>query len=116
MARPPTPVGEEEVRFESDGISLAGTLMVAEGADGALPAVAFSHGWSGAVNERVLPLARRLAGSGYVALALDHRGFGRSEGRRARCHPPEQVRDLAHALSFLAAQSAVDPNGSGWWE
>ncbi|MFD2351165.1 hypothetical protein ACFSTC_20290 [Nonomuraea ferruginea] len=35
-------------------------------------------------------------------LALDHRGFGRSEGARLRCDPYEQVRDVSNAATYLA--------------
>jgi len=100
-------VKEHDVELFSDGIKLGGTLVVPP-QDGPRPAVVYTHGWSGAVNDRVLPLARRLAASGYLGLALDHRGFGRSDGPRARCDPFEQVRDISNALTFLSADPRVD--------
>jgi pimeloyl-ACP methyl ester carboxylesterase len=76
-------------------------------------AVTISHGWSGAVNERVFPLAERLAALGYAVLAFDHRGFGGSEGPRARCDPNEQVRDVSHGLTFLSSLDRIDPDALG---
>lgn len=108
----PTDVTEESVTFHSDGLRLAATLVAPAHADGA-PGLVMSHGWSGAVNHRQLPLARKLAESGYVSLVLDHRGFGDSEGPRARCVPELQVRDVASGLTYLGARADVDADALG---
>jgi len=106
---PEGPAADAEiVHFYSDGLRLRGVLVTPRERAGNLPAVIASHGWSGAVNFRVLPLAGRLAQRGYAVLALDHRGFGGSEGARLRCDPCEQVRDVSNAATYLASIPGVD--------
>lgn len=105
-------VTERQVHFFSDGHRLVGTLFLPETRTPA-PALVLSHGWSGAVNERMLPLAGRLAQAGYVCLAIDHRGFGGSEGPRGRNDPREQVRDVSHALTYLSTLDEVNPDALG---
>jgi pimeloyl-ACP methyl ester carboxylesterase len=51
--------------------------------------------------------------AGYVALTFDYRGFGESEGPKWRLIPAEQMRDIWHATTFLAAQETVDPDRLG---
>ena len=105
-------VREESVSFFSDGYRLAGTLVLSSEAR-RVPAVAYSHGWSGAVNERQLPLARLMAAGGIGGLVVDHRGFGDSEGPRARCVPQDQARDLSHALTYLGTRDEIDETALG---
>jgi uncharacterized protein len=118
---PGPPVRTETVHFYSDGWRLQGVL-VAPGTPCASgpqispapwPALVCSHGWSGAVNFRVLPLAGRLARAGYLTLVIDHRGFGGSDGPRARCDPREQVRDMSAAATYLAQRPDVDAAALG---
>ncbi|WP_425565898.1 alpha/beta hydrolase [Pseudonocardia ailaonensis] len=101
------------VHLESDGLRLQGVLVTPAGFSGPRPAVVMSHGWSGAVNHRVLPLADLLARAGYVSLALDHRGFGGSEGVRGRSEPAEQARDVSAAARWLAGRDDVDGTAIG---
>ncbi len=106
-------VHEERVRFFSDGVELSAVLVTDDAVDDAAaprPAMIYTHGWSGAVNDRVLPLMRLLAADGYVGLAVDHRGFAESDGVRARCDPHEQARDVSNAATFLLQRPDVDPS------
>ncbi|MEV0128474.1 alpha/beta fold hydrolase [Dactylosporangium sp. NPDC050688] len=103
----------EVVHFDSDGLRLRGVLVEPKERPGPLPALVASHGWSGAVNFRVLPFAARLAQRGYAVLAIDHRGFGGSEGARLRCDPAEQVRDVSNAATYLAGLPEIDPSALG---
>jgi pimeloyl-ACP methyl ester carboxylesterase len=103
----------EIVHFYSDGLRLHGVLVTPRERTGPLPALVAGQGWSGAVNFRVLPLAARLAQRGYAVLALDHRGFGGSEGARLRCDPHEQVRDIANAATYLAGRPEIDGSALG---
>ncbi len=103
----------EIVHFFSDGLRLRGVLVTPRERTGDLPALIASHGWSGAVNFRVLPLAGRLAQRGYAVLALDHRGFGGSEGPRLRCDPYEQARDVSAAASYLTTLPGIDASALG---
>ncbi|MGI5274249.1 alpha/beta hydrolase [Nonomuraea sp. CA-218870] len=106
-------VDAEIVHFYSDGLRLRGVLVTPRERAGALPALVAGQGWSGAVNFRVLPLAGRLARRGYAVLALDHRGFGGSEGARLRCDPYEQVRDVSNAATYLAGRPEIDGSALG---
>lgn len=107
------PVDGAMVHFYSDGLRLRGVLVTPRERSGMLPALVAGHGWSGAVNFRVLPLAGRLARRGYAVLALDHRGFGGSEGTRLRCDPYEQVRDIRNAATYLAGRPEIDGSALG---
>jgi uncharacterized protein len=106
-------VTAEVVHFDSDGLRLRGVLVAPRHPTGPLPALVASHGWSGAVNFRVLPFAGRLAQRGYAVLAIDHRGFGGSEGTRLRCDPAEQARDVSNAATYLAGRPGIDPAALG---
>lgn len=100
---------EKRVSLFSDGIRLSAVLVEDDAVTSQRPALVYTHGWSGAVNDRVLPLMRELASEGFTGLALDHRGFAGSDGPRARCDPHEQVRDVANAVSWLLGRPEVDP-------
>jgi alpha-beta hydrolase superfamily lysophospholipase len=76
---------------------------------GKRPAVLILHGFGG---HKDGPQQRwssnQFAGWGYVALRLDYRGCGESEGRRGWVLPLEQVADTRNAMSYLAGRSDVD--------
>ena len=56
----------------------------------------------------------RIAAAGYVTLAFDHRNFGASEGTpRQHEDAAGKLRDLTHAVTFLAAQPEVDADRIG---
>jgi dipeptidyl aminopeptidase/acylaminoacyl peptidase len=99
-----------EVFFYSDGLRLAGLLYEPEGLRPGerRPAVICCHGYTGMKDVYLLPVPERLAAHGYVALAFDHRGFGKSEGQRARLIPPEQAEDIRNALTFMSTLPSVD--------
>ncbi|MEU4218821.1 alpha/beta hydrolase [Actinoplanes sp. NPDC026623] len=101
----------EEVTFTSDGLTLAGILRVPAAADGG--AVALTGPFTG-VKEQVTGLyADRLARQGLITLAFDHRGFGRSAGRRGHEDTQGKLADLRSAVGFLRARGEVDPDRIG---
>jgi alpha-beta hydrolase superfamily lysophospholipase len=105
------------VTFYSDGIELVGYLYAPSDLEPGQrrSAVLVCHGF-GAHQERILPdVARQLAGEGYVALTIDYRGFGESQGPRWRMIPQEQVRDIRNALTFLQTLEMVDPDAVALW-
>jgi len=101
----------EEVIFYSDGLKLSGYLYIPADSRGAgkLPGIVCCHGYSGMKDLHLLPVPERLVEHGYAALAFDQRGFGKSEGIRARNIPMEQVRDIRNAITFLQQQPQVNP-------
>ncbi len=52
-------------------------------------------------------MATEMSQWGYVALTLDYRGFGESEGPRRYMKPLEQVEDIRNAISFLQQHPSV---------
>lgn len=104
-----------EVSFYSDGLKLAGLLYEPDGLGPGerRPTVVCCHGYTGMKDVYLLPVPERLAAYGYVALAFDHRGFGKSEGTRARLIPWEQSEDIRNALTFLGTVPCVDPGRLG---
>src|ERR687886_214175 len=107
----------QRVTFYSDEIELIGYLFTPDDlrAGERRSAVLVCHGF-GASQDRVLPeVAVHLAEQGYVAMTLDYRGFGESQGPRWRKIPQEQVRDIRNALTFLQTRDSVDPEAIGLW-
>jgi uncharacterized protein len=106
---------EEHVTFVSDGLTLAGVLHVPEGVGrGRRPGFLVLHGFGSNKDSGVsVAVAKLLSGLGYVALRIDFRGCGESEGTRGRVICLEQVEDTRHARSFLAGRPEVDPQRIG---
>jgi pimeloyl-ACP methyl ester carboxylesterase len=105
---------EQNVRFDSDGLSLSGVLHVPDDlAPGERrPAVMLLHGFGSHKGDGMVMLAAQLfAGLGYVTLRFDMRGCGESEGERARVICLEQVADTRHAVDFLHSRPEVVPHG-----
>ncbi|MDR2985792.1 MAG: alpha/beta hydrolase [Nocardiopsaceae bacterium] len=98
----------ERVEFESDGLSLVGDLRVPS-SGGQAPGLVFTGPFTG-VRDQVTGLyAKRLAASGYVTLAFDHRTFGESAGEPRRHEIPDgKLADLRAAVSYLRGRPEVD--------
>jgi alpha-beta hydrolase superfamily lysophospholipase len=104
MAPTTTP---QPVQFYSSGIRCSALLWRPD-VNCPAPAVVLCHGFRG-IKEWGLPeFAELFARAGFVALAIDYRGFGESDGERGRLVPREQVADIRAALSWLEAQSFTD--------
>lgn len=99
---------KRSVRFTADGVTIAGTLHLPD-LPGRQPAVLVA-GPSPQVKEQVPDTyATRLAAAGYVALTIDFRNFGESDGQpRLRENPAGKLVDLRAATSFLTARPEVD--------
>jgi dienelactone hydrolase len=98
----------EKVTFDSDGVTLTGDLYLPDG-DGPVPAIVVAGTWTSVKELMADRYARRLADRGYAALSFDFTGFGESAGEPRDVESPERkVRDIHHALTFLAAHPAVD--------
>jgi uncharacterized protein len=105
------------VTFYSDGLELVGYVYEPANLEPGerRAAVLVCHGF-GASQDRVLPdAAQALNAAGYLAMTLDYRGFGESQGPRFRMIPQEQVRDIRNALTFLEQQPGVEPSRLGLW-
>jgi len=107
---------EEAVRFTNGDVTLAGTLVLPEGADASrkMPAVVLFHG-SGP-QERDLFTARWFAGEGIAALAYDKRGVGESTGNFKKVPFMELCGDGLAGIEYLKKTRAeVDPKRIGVW-
>ena len=111
----PASAAEEAIRFQSEGMTVVGTLNTPDG-DPA-PVVLLLHGFTGSRDE--LPVtgteegvfsrtARLLAEAGYASLRIDFRGSGESEGSFADTTFEGQVTDALAALQVLAGDARVD--------
>ena len=101
-----------EVRFQSAGATLSGTLTLPPGS-GRHPAVAFVTG-SGPTMRAYLPdLQALLVRNGVAVLAYDKRGIGQSGGRYPGESPTSPTidvlaRDAEAAVRFLTRQPEID--------
>lgn len=116
---------KHEVCFQSDGVTLSGTVHLPQG-DGPFPAMVLVHG-SGKAG-RLERYGEQLAQRGIVVLTYDKRGVDRSGGRYCpgiapwfMCfQPPSSVYDqLAHdaaaAVEKVAQHPQVDQHKIGLW-
>src|SRR5258708_1773862 len=105
-------ISEETVHFDSDGISLAGTLVLPEGSQ-AHPAAVLFHG-SGP-QKRDLFTARWFASEGIAALAYDKRGVGESSGDFRKVPFMELCDDGLGAIKYLKSRKEIDAKRIGVW-
>jgi fermentation-respiration switch protein FrsA (DUF1100 family) len=110
-----SPERRQDVRFGSDGITLAGHLYRPPRSPASVrtPAIAMVGPFS-SVKEQTLPhYAERFADAGYTVLTFDSRGFGGSAAApgRPRFHydPAEIIQDYVNAVSYLHTRPDVDP-------
>jgi pimeloyl-ACP methyl ester carboxylesterase len=107
------------VTFFSEGLRLDGELFLPSDlrAGERRKAVIPLSGYQGLKGLQPARFARALVPLGYVCLAFDYRGFGRSQGLRGRLVPQEQVEDARAAISFMETVPEVDPGAIsliGW--
>lgn len=108
-------MNSRNVAFYSDGVKLAGRVLVPDGylPGERRPAVLICHGrfaikeW---VPSRWTPY---FLAAGYVCMVFDYRNLGESEGQPGTIIPQEEVRDVQHAVTFLQQQIEVDPDRIG---
>jgi uncharacterized protein len=110
------PSVHDDVRFQSDGVTLAGHLYrPPTAAAGERTAALVIAGPMTSVKEETVPhYAAPLAEAGYTVLTFDNRNFGESEGEpRQHLVTVEQVEDLKNAVSYLLTRDDVDPDRLG---
>ena len=105
---------ENQISFESSGVTLRGTLHAPDGPALSRPAIVLCHGFGGSSNGAGHPeLARTLERAGYAVLRFDFRGCGASDGEHGRVICMEEVDDVRAAIGFLQTQAGVDPSKIG---
>jgi dienelactone hydrolase len=106
----------EDVEYTVEGTRMIGHLAIDDELSGPRPGVLVCHEGPG-LDEHAKDRAKRLAGLGYAAFALDYHGEGKPLPREemmprlgALMGDPDQTRQLAGAgLEILLAQAEVDP-------
>ncbi|GAG44911.1 unnamed protein product, partial [marine sediment metagenome] len=113
----PSGIEEQEVTFNSSGITLAGTLTVPAGASKPVPAVLFVHASgpvdrdgnvAGVETDIFRDLAHSLSQAGIASLRYDKRGTGESEGVSSDSSMNDLLTDARIGLSALQACEKVD--------
>jgi uncharacterized protein len=104
---------EQEVRYESDGVLLAGTLLLPDG-PGPHPAVVFAHG-AGPEDRHgnFRLLGSHLARRGVATLVYDKRGVGDSTGSYTGATFDDLTADALAGFDLLASHPDVDPDRVG---
>jgi fermentation-respiration switch protein FrsA (DUF1100 family) len=111
-------VSMRRVTFLVENTPVVGDLYLPEGVTAANPRPAtVVVGPQTNVKEQVpATYARELAERGYVALAIDHRGFGESGGRVRQFEDPRtKVEDVKSAVTFLRSVPEWRTGGSACW-
>ena len=108
-AAPAVPVLEQELAYgEGRRNNLVGYLAMPQDAAEPLPGVIVIHEWWG-LNDNIKAMTRRLAGEGYVALAVDLYGGATAETPEAAqalmaallAEPDAALRNLGQAYDYL---------------
>jgi dienelactone hydrolase len=112
---------EENVNFTLDSLNMGGYIVYDENITGKRPAVLVVHEWWG-LNEYAKRRARELAALGYIAMAVDMYGNGRTAdnpelaGKLATPFYQDPVMAKKHfdtALNKLKTYKQVDPENIG---
>jgi dienelactone hydrolase len=133
-------VEERKVDIMSEGVRIrADIYMPKSSAAGPLPTIIMSHGWGGTAS-MLKPQATDFARAGYLVVAFDYRGWGRSDSRviltkpapdpsqkasqgftaevkevREVVDPLDQATDIFNVIHWAVGESAVDKTRIGLW-
>lgn len=104
----------QEVTFFSEGVRLAALWRTPDVVDGPMPTVIQGPGWLGLKDANLyVPYHQALTDAGFGVLIFDYRGFGDSDGDRARLSFAGQLLDLVNGVSYLTTRDDVDPERLG---
>ena len=134
-------VTTREVTYYSDGVACYAKLFLPKNfsSSGKLPGIVLGQGWAG-THYSIEKYGARFAERGLVAMVIDYRGWGGSDGfatvtdrlknddgerftrikanvvvKRTRLLPLRQVEDYRNAISYLQGEAGVDPARIGIW-
>jgi dienelactone hydrolase len=134
-------VTQRDVTFYSDGTACFARLFFPKGfsTQHKTPGIVVSQGWAG-ISETIFKYGNRFAERGLVAMCIDYRGWGNSDGfvsmiervntnderrmteaqtrvrvTRTRLLPMKQVDDIRSAISYLQGEPGVDATRIGIW-
>src|ERR1700752_333315 len=103
---------KNRISYYSDGLKLSGILSTPDNArEGTrFPACLLVPGFMSTADAFFPGFAEELNAGGFVALTMDFRGFGESEGVRGEVIPYLQVYDATNAISYLQSRPEVNPD------
>ncbi len=106
--------------YDSDGLKIYGRMNVPTG-NGPFPVIILNHGYfnqsSFTSGDGTQTMADILARNGYLTLASDYRGFGKSEndGQGSRGHNPNYAVDILNLITSVASLDKADATRIGMW-
>lgn len=103
--------GRNDVKFTSQGQTLAGHIYAPEGFDASrtYPVVVFSPPFNQVKEQTGAVYGRHLAGEGYLTLVFDHLGYGDSEGAiRNNENAFIKIESIRDAISYVGTLPFVD--------
>ena len=106
--------------YQSDGLKIYGMMNIPTG-NGPFSVVVLNHGYfnqsSFTSGNGTQGMADILAGNGYITLASDYRGFGKSENdsKVSRGHRPEYAIDVLNLIASVPSLDKADPEKIGMW-
>lgn len=106
--------------YLSDGLKIYGRMNVPVG-EGPFPVIILNHGYfntsSFTSGDGTQTMADILARNGYLTLASDYRGFGKSEndGQGSRGHRPEYAIDVLNLIASVNTIDKADSSKIGMW-
>jgi dienelactone hydrolase len=137
-------VTSKDVTYYSDGVAAYAKIFYPKNFDPAkkTAAIVLGHGWGG-THFSIAKYANRFAEKGLVAMVIDYRGWGLSNGyatipergehtiqsdathidrrteevivKRTRLIPMDQVEDYRNAISYIQGEPGVDKDRIGIW-
>lgn len=134
-------VTTKEITYYSEGVACWGRVFFPKGfkESDSRPGIVLAQGWTG-THASIEQYANKFASVGLVAMAIDYRGWGKSNGyitlaepvksddqkrrlqttadvnvKRTRLLPMKQVEDYRNAISFLQGEPGVDSDRIGVW-
>lgn len=108
------------ISYPSYDLKIYGMMNVPDG-NGPFPVVILNHGYfnqaSFSSGDGTHSMADILAAKGYITLASDYRGFGKSEndGLGSRGHRPEYAIDVLNLIASVPSLDKADPSKIGIW-
>ena len=109
-----------QISYLSDDLKIYGQMNVPNG-NGPFPVIILNHGYfnqsSFQSGDGTQTMADILARQGYLTLASDYRGFGKSENdaQGSRGHNPNYSIDVLNLISSVKSLEKADPNRIGMW-
>jgi len=102
----------QKVTFQSNGLSIHGTLVKPSSHEKPYPGIIIFHGMTSS-EKGYIPLAEGLADQEIAGLAISMRGHGESDGDFNKATVAEAINDGIAAYDFLVSQPGIDANRIG---